>query len=58
MSKLLERISALEAMVNAQDKEIKRVDDSIQDVETNLSIWSEKEFSKVYEILNDNPLGR
>tara|TARA_X000001388_G_C2219303_1_gene118597 strand:+ start:575 stop:712 length:138 start_codon:yes stop_codon:yes gene_type:complete len=45
-------------MVNAQDKEIKRVDDSIQDVETNLSIWSEKEFSKVYEILNDNPLGR
>mgnify|MGYP001416116079 CR=1 FL=1 len=58
VSKLLERISALEAMVNAQDKEIKRVDDSIQDVETNLSIWSEKEFSKVYEILNDNPLGR
>ena len=58
ISKLLERISALEAMVNAQDKEIKRVDDSIQDVETNLSIWSEKEFSKVYEILNDNPLGR
>ena len=31
---------------------------TLEEVETNLSDWSEKEFGKVYEILNDNPLGR
>ena len=58
VSVLVDRISALEATVEAQQQELKRVDDSINDVETNVSIWAEKEFNKVYEILNDNPLGK
>ena len=57
VSALIDRISALEATVEAQQQELARVDESVGDVEKNLSIWAEKEFDKVYDILNDNPLG-
>ena len=58
VSSLLERIATLETEVRNLSEQIDNVDQSISDVETNLSEWSEKEFSKVYEILNDNPLGK
>jgi peptidoglycan hydrolase CwlO-like protein len=58
VSSLLERIATLETEVRNLSSQIDNVDQSIADVETNLSEWTEKEFSKVYDILNDNPLGK
>ena len=58
VSSLLERIATLETEVKNLSSQIDNVDRSISDVETNLSEWTEKEFSKVYDILNDNPLGK
>ena len=58
VSSLLERIATLETEVRNLSSQIDNVDQSIADVETNLSEWTEKEFTKVYDILNDNPLGK
>lgn len=58
VSSLLERIASLETEVRNLSEQIDSVDQSIVDVETNLSKWTEKEFSKIYDILNDNPLGK
>ena len=30
----------------------------IKDAEDSMTSWSEKEFEKLYDIINDNPLGR
>jgi peptidoglycan hydrolase CwlO-like protein len=58
VSSLLERIATLETEVRNLSELIDNVDKSVSDVETNLSEWTEKEFNKVYDILNDNPLGK
>ena len=58
VSVLVDRISALEATVAGQRDELKKLDDDIQETENSVSIWAEKEFGKVYDILNDNPLGK
>jgi hypothetical protein len=58
VSLLTERIAVLEADMKNQAHLIDQIDKSISAVETNLSEFAEKEFAKVYRILNDNPLGR
>ena len=58
VSVLTERIAVLETDVKNLSALVDDVDKSVSEVETNLSDWTEKEFGKVYRILNDNPLGR
>ena len=64
-SVLLDRIAKLEGIVQTQSTQlqemkadISEVYDEISDVEESMTSWSEKEFEKLYNVLNDNPLGR
>ena len=64
-SVLLDRIAKLEGIVETQSTQlqemkadISEVYDEISDVEESMTSWSEKEFEKLYNVLNDNPLGR
>jgi len=64
-SVLLDRIAKLEGIVETQSTqlqemkaEISEVYDEISEVEESMTSWSEKEFEKLYNVLNDNPLGR
>ena len=64
-SGLLDRISKLEGIIETQtiqlvemNDEISEIYDEIDKAEDRVSEWSEKEFEKLYEIVNDNPLGR
>ena len=64
-SVLLDRIAKLEGIVETQSSQLKEmkldiseVYDEISDVEESMTSWSEKEFEKLYNVLNDNPLGR
>ena len=36
---------------------VNKIDVEIGDMEDKLSAWMERELSKVYDIINDNPLG-
>jgi cell division protein FtsB len=58
-SALQERIATLET----ESKNLKLTDESlktdIENVEHNVSMWAEKEFKKLYDIINQgNPLGQ
>ena len=58
-SALQERIATLET----ESKNLKLSDESlktdIENVENNVSVWAEKEFKKLYDIINKgNPLGQ
>ena len=64
-SGLLDRIAKLEGIIETQTRpltemkdEISEIYDEIEKAEDRVSEWSEKEFEKLYEIVNDNPLGR
>jgi len=64
-SVLLDRIAKLEGIVETQSTQLKEmkadiseVYDEISEVEESMTSWSEKEFEKLYNVLNDNPLGR
>lgn len=64
-SVLLDRIAKLEGIVQTQSTQlqemkadISKVYDEISKVEESMTSWSEKEFEKLYDVLNDNPLGR
>ena len=64
-SVLLDRIAKLEGIVQTQSTQLKEMKadisetyDEISDVEESMTSWSEKEFEKLYDVLNDNPLGR
>ena len=64
-SVLLDRIAKLEGIVQTQSTQLKEMKadisetyDEISDVEESMTSWSEKEFEKLYDIMNDNPLGR
>ena len=64
-SVLLDRIAKLEGIVETQSTQLKEmkadiseVYDEISEVEESMTSWSEKEFEKLYDIMNDNPLGR
>ena len=64
-SVLLDRIAKLEGIVETQSTQLQEmkdetseVYDEIKEVEESMTSWSEKEFKKLYDILNDNPLGR
>ena len=64
-SVLLDRIAKLEGIVQTQSTQlqemkadISEVYDEISEVEESMTSWSEKEFEKLYDVLNDNPLGR
>ena len=61
---LSERITTVEERVQFNSDNIDDVWESIEkfdvemgDMEDKLSAWMERELSKVYEIINDNPLG-
>ena len=64
-SGLLDRISKLEGIIETQTiqltemkDEMSEIYDEIDKAEDRVSEWSEKELEKLYEIVNDNPLGR
>ena len=64
-SGLLDRIAKLEGIIETQTiqltemkDEISEIYDEIEKAEDRVTKWSEKEFEKLYEIVNDNPLGR
>ena len=64
-SVLLDRIAKLEGIVQTQSTQlqemkadISEVYDEISEVEESMTSWSEKEFEKLYNVLNDDPLGR
>lgn len=64
-SGLLDRIAKLEGIIETQTiqltemkDEMSEIYDEIEKAEDRVSEWSEKEFEKLYEIVNDNPLGR
>ena len=64
-SGLLDRIAKLEGIIETQTiqltemkDEMSEIYDEIDKAEDRVSEWSEKEFEKLYEIVNDNPLGR
>ena len=64
-SVLLDRIAKLEGIVETQSTQlqemkadISEVYDEISEVEESMTSWSEKEFEELYNVLNDNPLGR
>lgn len=61
---LSERITAVEERVQFNSdttddiwESIEKVDLEIKDIENNLSDWVESELNKLYNIVNDNPLG-
>tara|TARA_R110001592_G_scaffold311771_6_gene586744 strand:- start:621 stop:965 length:345 start_codon:yes stop_codon:yes gene_type:complete len=58
VSVLVDRISALEATVAGQQLQLKDIKAEITLVEESMTSWSEREFGKVYRILNDNPVGK
>ena len=56
---LQERLAALEAQTVVLNNVIEKLDGKIDDVENSVSVWAEKEFQKVYDIINKgNPLGQ
>ena len=64
-SVLLDRIAKLEGIVETKSTqltemkdEISEIYDEISEVEESMTSLSEKEFEKLYNVLNDNPLGR
>lgn len=57
-SGLLDRISKLEGIIETQSSQLKEMNQEIKDAEDSMTSWSEKEFEKLYDIINDNPLGR
>ena len=64
-SGLLDRISKLEGIIGTQNIQLTEMNDEMSEIydeidkaEDRVSEWSEKEFEKLYEIVNDNPLGR
>ena len=57
-SALLDRIAKLEGIVETQSTQLQEMKTEISDVEESMTSWSEKEFEKLYNVLNDNPLGR
>jgi hypothetical protein len=61
---LVERITTNESLTQFNNESIRemyglidKVDVSLTDVEKELSVWVERELAKVYNIINDNPLG-
>lgn len=61
---LSERITTVEERVQFNSdttddiwESIEKIDVEMGDMEDKLSSWMERELSKVYNIINDNPLG-
>jgi hypothetical protein len=55
---LVDRISALEATATGQQLQLKDIKAEVTLVEESMTSLSEREFEKLYDIINDNPLGR
>lgn len=56
-SKLQERIASLEAQINSLQSNADLLLQKIESTENSITIWSEKEFEKVWQAINNNPLG-
>ena len=57
-SALQERIATLETENKNLQLNLESLQTDIENVEHNVSMWAEKEFKKLYDILNDNPLAK
>tara|TARA_E500000318_G_scaffold101559_1_gene105126 strand:- start:113 stop:337 length:225 start_codon:yes stop_codon:yes gene_type:complete len=62
---LNDRLTTVEERVQFNNDSIKesmeytnKIDVEMGDMEDKLSAWMERELSKVYDIINDNPLGK
>jgi tetrahydromethanopterin S-methyltransferase subunit G len=62
---LNDRLTAVEERVQFNNDSIKEVysnidklDVEMKDIEDELAGWMEREIGKVYDIINDNPLGK
>ena len=63
-SALQERLVAVEERVQFNNKStaelyegLEKLDVEMKDMEDKLAAWMERELAKVYDIINDNPLG-
>ena len=56
-SQLQERIAKLEEKLFALENNSMLINEKVNDTEENLSIWIEKELTKVWDAINSNPLG-
>lgn len=61
---LNDRLTSVEERVQFNNESIRETTESVEkldvemlDMEDKLSAWMERELSKVYDIINDNPLG-
>ena len=61
---LNDRLTSVEERVQFNNESIRETTESVEkldvemlDMEDKLSAWRERELSKVYDIINDNPLG-
>lgn len=52
-----ERIQFNNESIRETTESIEKLDVEIGDMEDKLSAWMERELAKVYDIINDNPLG-
>ena len=52
-----ERIQFNNESIRETTESIEKLDVEMGDMEDKLSAWMERELSKVYDIINDNPLG-
>ena len=57
-SQLQERIAKLEAQINSIEQTTSLINEKINDTENSITIWAEKEFKKLYDIVNKNPLSQ
>jgi len=61
---LNDRLTSVEERVQFNNESIRETTESVEkldvemlDMEDKLSAWMERELAKVYDIINDNPLG-
>lgn len=52
-----ERIQFNNESISETTESIEKLDVEMGDMEDKLSAWMERELAKVYDIINDNPLG-
>ena len=52
-----ERVQFNNESIRETTESVKKLDVEMLDMEDKLSAWMERELSKVYDIINDNPLG-
>jgi len=57
-SQLQERIASLEAKLKSLENTTSLINEKVNDTENSITVWAEKEFKKLYDIVNKNPLAQ